>query len=125
MAGGFAGVVIASASGLLGGGADIGGITLLLASVCVWSVGTIYLKNRTVEAPFILQIFVQSAVPAAASADRLVHRNPAPSTLNLGGVLPAVMGVADSIIGLGSLHVPAQTVAHPVVSTAHINPVSG
>lgn len=128
MAGGFAGVVIASASGLLGGGADIGGITLLLASVCVWSVGTIYLKNRTVEAPFILQIFVQSAVPAAAFLlTALFTGTLRPSTLNLGGVLPAVyMGVADSIIGLGSYMYLLKRWPTSVVSTyAYINPIVG
>lgn len=114
MAGGFAGVVIASASGLLGGGADIGGITLLLASVCVWSVGTIYLKNRTVEAPFILQIFCPvSRTGRGFPADRLVHRNPAPLHAESG------RRAAGCLYGRGRfhhwawlLHVPAQTVAH-------------
>lgn len=90
--------------------------------------GTIYLKNRTVEAPFILQIFVQSAVPAAAFLlTALFTGTLRPSTLNLGGVLPAVyMGVADSIIGLGSYMYLLKRWPTSVVSTyAYINPIVG
>lgn len=75
--------------------------------------GTIYLKNRTVEAPFILQIFVQSAVPAAAFLlTALFTGTLRPSTLNLGGVLPAVYMAWPFHHWAWLLHVPAQTVAH-------------
>ena len=128
MIGGFIGISIASANGLLNGGADFLGILLLLLSVAVWCIGTIFLKNHPVDASFPLQIFVQSAVPAAAFlASSFITGTFRFENLNWGGVLPAVyMGITDSIIGLTSYIYLFKRWPTSVVSTyAYINPVVG
>lgn len=57
----------------------------------------------------------------------LFTATPRSSTLNLGGVLPAVyMGVADWIVGLGSyMHLLKRWIASVVPTYAYINPIVG
>ena len=128
IAGGFAGVILAAGTGIASGRADPLGVLLLLLSVVVWCVGTIYLKYHTVDAPFVSQLFIQSALPAAAFfLCALMTGNFRPDLVTWGGVLPAVyMGITDSIIGLTSyIYLLRQWKTSMVATYAYINPVVG
>lgn len=126
--GGFVGISIVSAEGLATGGSDPLGVLLLIVSVAIWCVGTIFLKRRSVDAPFVMQIFAQSVLPAVAFfLCALVTGQFRPSTLSWSGFLPAAyMGVADSIIGLTSYIFLLRIWKTSVVSTyAYVNPIVG
>ncbi|HIX66158.1 MAG TPA: DMT family transporter [Candidatus Anaerotruncus excrementipullorum] len=127
-AGGFVGVAVAAGSGILSGRADLVGVALLLCSVAVWCVGTVYLKYRSVSAGFVQQLFLQSAVPAAAFlACAVALGRFHPSQVTWGGALPALyMGVADSIVGLTSyIYLLRRWRTSMVATYAYINPLVG
>ncbi len=104
------------------------GIILLIFTPICWGIGSVVLKNGNVKASSEQQLFIQSIVPAVLfTAITIISGDYKSADFTLPGVLAGMyMGVADSIIGLGSFIFLLKIWRTSVVSTyAFVNPIVG
>lgn len=127
--GGFAGILLIAAQGLIAGSINIIGLAELLLAVVVWSCGTVFLKHQPITVALPVQLLIQSAIPAvlffllavgmALSSDESILPHSFESLLP-----PLYLGITDSIIGMASYSYLLKRWKSSVVATyAYINPV--
>ncbi|MDO4438047.1 MAG: EamA family transporter [Eubacteriales bacterium] len=109
-------------------GSSVFGIILLIFTPICWGIGSVVLKNSEVKASSEQQLFIQSVVPAILfTLITLITGEYKSADFTASGILAGMyMGVADSIIGLGSFIFLLKIWRTSVVSTyAFVNPIVG